>query len=32
MEENRAYFRDLVTMHKDDWAHEYRYWQRMGKG
>jgi multimeric flavodoxin WrbA len=32
MEENRVYFRDLVTMHKDDWAHEYKYWQRMGKG
>ena len=32
MEESRGYFRDLVTMHKDDWAHEYKYWQRMGKG
>jgi hypothetical protein len=32
MEANRAYFRDLVTMYKDDWVHEYRYWQRMGKG
>ena len=30
-EANRAYFRDLVAMRKDDWAHEYRYWQRMGK-
>ena len=32
MEENRAYFRDLVTMYKDEWTHEYKYWQRMGKG
>jgi hypothetical protein len=31
MEVNRAYFRDLVAMRKDDWAHEYKYWQRMGK-
>ena len=29
MEENRAYFRDLVAMHKDDWAHEYKYWRRI---
>ena len=32
MEENRAFFRDLVTMYKDEWTHEYKYWQRMGKG
>jgi len=31
MEENRAYFRDLVAMHKDDWPHEYKYWERIGK-
>jgi uncharacterized protein (DUF433 family) len=31
MEANRAYFRDLVTMYKDDWVHEYQYWQRMGR-
>ncbi len=32
MEVNRAFFRELVAMHKDDWAHEYKCWQRMGKG
>jgi multimeric flavodoxin WrbA len=23
---NRTYFKSLVKMHKDDWTHEYKYW------
>jgi multimeric flavodoxin WrbA len=26
MKENRMYFQHLVKMHKDDWTHEYKYW------
>lgn len=29
--ETRAYFRDLVMMHKEDWAHEYKYWEKKGR-
>jgi multimeric flavodoxin WrbA len=25
-QENRTYFQNLVKMHKDDWNHEYKYW------
>jgi multimeric flavodoxin WrbA len=28
MNENRVYFKKLVEMHKDDWSHEYDYWNR----
>ncbi len=31
LEENRRYFRALVDYHKDEWIHEYRYWQAQGK-
>lgn len=31
MEENRVFFQELVKMHKDDWIHEYKYWERIGK-
>lgn len=26
MKENMTYFQRLVKMHKDDWSHEYKYW------
>lgn len=26
LEENRQYFQSLVKMHKDEWIHEYKYW------
>jgi len=29
MKENRKYFQNLVKMHKDDWSHEYKYWNRI---
>ena len=29
-EENRAYFQDLVKMYKDEWPHEYQYWDEKG--
>jgi len=29
MKENGIYFKNLVTMHKDDWTHEYKYWDRI---
>ncbi len=29
-QENRAYFRDLIKMHKDDWSNEYRHWEKKG--
>jgi hypothetical protein len=28
--ENRAYFRDLVKMHGEDWGNEYRHWEKKG--
>ena len=31
-EENRKYFQNLVNMHKDEWVHEYKYWQKKGVG
>jgi multimeric flavodoxin WrbA len=27
-EENRNYFQNLVKMYKDEWTHEYKYWDR----
>jgi multimeric flavodoxin WrbA len=29
MKENRMYFQNLVKMHKDDWTHECKYWNRI---
>jgi multimeric flavodoxin WrbA len=29
LEENRAYFKKLVEMHKVEWEHEYEYWNRL---
>lgn len=29
-QENRAYFRDLVKMHKEDWGNEYKHWETKG--
>jgi multimeric flavodoxin WrbA len=29
IKENRKYFQDLVRMHKDEWPHEYEYWNRI---
>jgi multimeric flavodoxin WrbA len=29
MKENRTYFQSLVKMHKDDWSHEFEYWNRI---
>ena len=29
LEENRAYFKKLVEMHKEEWEHEYEYWNRL---
>ena len=29
MKENRTYFQNLVKMHKDDWSHEFKYWNRI---
>jgi len=29
IEENREYFQNLVKMHKNEWIHEYEYWNRM---
>ncbi len=29
--ENRKYFRDLVMMYKDEWIHEYEYWNRISR-
>lgn len=28
-EERRDYFKALVKMHKEDWEHEYEYWNRL---
>lgn len=28
-QERRDYFKALVKMHKDDWEHEYEYWNRL---
>jgi multimeric flavodoxin WrbA len=27
-EGNRKYFQNLVKMHKDEWIHEYKYWEK----
>ncbi|HYA13012.1 MAG TPA: flavodoxin family protein [Syntrophales bacterium] len=27
-EENRKYFQNLVKMYKDEWVHEYKYWDK----
>lgn len=27
-EVNRTYFQNLVKMHKDEWTHEYKYWEK----
>jgi multimeric flavodoxin WrbA len=27
---NKKYFQDLVKMHKDEWIHEYEYWNKTG--
>ena len=29
MKENKTYFQTLVKMRKDDWSHEYKYWNRI---
>jgi len=29
MKENKIYFQHLVKMHKDDWNHEFKYWNRI---
>jgi len=29
-EENRKYFQNLVKMYKDEWVHEYKYWDKKG--
>lgn len=29
LEENRAYFKKLVEIHKEEWEHEYEYWNRL---
>jgi hypothetical protein len=28
-QERRDYFKALVKMHKEDWEHEYEYWNRL---
>jgi multimeric flavodoxin WrbA len=30
-EENRKYFQNLVNMHKDEWTHEYKYWDKKNR-
>ena len=32
MKENKTYFQDLVKMYKDDWVHEYKYWNAIDEG
>jgi multimeric flavodoxin WrbA len=32
MKENRRYFQDLIEMYKDDWVHEYKYWNTIDEG
>jgi multimeric flavodoxin WrbA len=32
MKENRTYFQSLVEMYKDDWVHEYKYWNTIDEG
>ena len=29
LEESRAYFKKLVEIHKEEWEHEYEYWNRL---
>ncbi len=29
-EENKKYFQNLVKMYKDEWIHEYEYWNKKG--
>lgn len=29
-QETRAYFQSLVKMHPEDWANEYKYWEKKG--
>jgi len=31
LSENRKYFQTLVQMNKDEWVHEFEYWNRMAK-
>jgi len=31
LDENRKYFQNLVQIHKDEWVHEYEYWNRLTK-
>jgi hypothetical protein len=28
-EETRSYFKTLVKMNKDNWEHEYEYWDKI---
>ncbi len=30
IEGNRKYFQELVKMHREDWIHEYKYWDSRG--
>jgi len=27
--DNRKYFQDLVKLNKDEWTHEYEYWDKL---
>ena len=31
LEENKKYFQSLVKMHKDEWIHEYKYWDKKAR-
>jgi multimeric flavodoxin WrbA len=31
LEESRKYFQNLVKMHKDEWIHEYKYWDNKNR-
>jgi multimeric flavodoxin WrbA len=31
LEENKKYFQTLVKMHKDEWIHEYKYWDKKNR-
>jgi len=31
LEENKKHFQDLVKMHKDEWVHEYKYWDKKNR-
>ena len=30
-EENKKYFQTLVKMYKDEWIHEYKYWEKKNR-